>query len=418
MSAIEQDVAKSLNIVGQNEDKVDHDYVVIIAGGHGTRLFPLSYDSHPKQFVSVNGEDTLIQNTVMRFEKIGIKASHIIIITTDDNQTKLAEEQVLDLGILSQNIYQIKPNYGYAGAMIKAAQFINKLDENAIIINSPSDQLIVMNDDFVETVKLAIKTASHGIPTIVGVKIHNIVTFMGCGHAVYDPEEQTPVRRVLRFVEKPDRKTADELMRQENAACNTGINVWRAQTLLDAMADVDIEDHEIGTDYFMDMLGELRVAVGHFKWYDCGTLDALYEVNREKMTENHHNISFGNVIRVGCRDSYFNAGRGHRIRAYNVDDALAVIATFVEGKPVFVACKRSESNRIRKIAEDYQKYNGFMDEDFGFCSRNNHIVWTDVSNECAISFVGVENYDVVVTKGTEPGIQYDWIISKPKPKNK
>jgi hypothetical protein len=202
-------------------------------------------------------------------------------------------------------------------------------------------------------------------------------------------------------------------MRQENTACNTGINVWRAQTLLDAMAGVDIEDHEIGTDYFMDMLGELRVAVGHFKWYDCGTLDALYEVNREKMTENHHNISFGNVTRVGCRDSYFNAGRGHRIRAYNVDDALAVIATYVEGKPVFVACKRSESNRIRKIAEDYQKY-----KDFGIGSRNNHVVWTDVSDECAISFVGVENYDIVVTKGTEPGIQYDWIISKPKPKNK
>lgn len=112
----------------------------------------------------------------------------------------------------------------------------------------------------------------------------------------------------------------------------------------------------------------------------------------------------------------FHAGKGHRIRAYNVDDGIAVIATFIEGKPVFVACKRSESQKIRKIAEDYQKYKEFLDEDFGFCSRNNHIVWTDVSDECAISFVGADNYEVVVTKGTEPGILYDWVISKPKTK--
>ena len=84
MSVIEEKNVKPLNIVGHNEDKVDHKYAVILAGGHGTRLFPLSYDERPKQFVSVNGEDTLIQNTVERFKKIGIKATHIIIITTDD----------------------------------------------------------------------------------------------------------------------------------------------------------------------------------------------------------------------------------------------------------------------------------------------------------------------------------------------
>ena len=418
MSVIEEKNAKQLNIVGQDEDKVDHNYAVILAGGHGTRLFPLSYDERPKQFVSVNGEGTLIQNTVERFKKIGIKATHIIIITTDDNQTELAHEQVDDLGILSQNVYQINPHYGYAGAMVKAAQFISKIDKDAIIVNSPSDQLIVLNDDFIETVRLAIKTASHGVPTIIGVKINNLVTFMGCGHAIYDSNDSSLCRVVKGFVEKPDREKADEMMREDNSACNTGINVWRADTLFKAMDGVDIESNEIQTDYFMDLLEDLnlRVAVGHFKWFDCGTLDALYEVNRDKMTENHHNISFGNVERVGCRDSYFNAGKGHRIRAYNVDDGIVVVATFIEGKPVLVVCKRSESQKIRKIAEDYQKYKDFLDEDFGFCSRNNHIVWTDASDECAISFVGADNYEVVVTKGTSPDVLYDWIISKPKQK--
>ena len=415
MSVIDENV-KPLNIVGQDEDKVDHRYVAILAGGHGTRLFPLSYDERPKQFVSVNGEGTLIQNTVERFKAVGIKATHIIIITTDDNQTELAHSQVDDLGILSQNVYQINPHYGYAGAMVKAAQFISEIDKQAVIVNSPSDQLIVLNEDFRDTIRLAIKTASHGAPTIIGVKINNLVTFKGCGHAIYDPEENTLCRVVKGFVEKPDDdKKADEMMRADNSACNTGINVWRADTLFQAMEGIDIETNEIGTAQFMDLLRDfnLRVAVGHFKWYDCGTLDSLYEVNKAKATEDHHNIWIGEATGIGCLNSYFYAEKGHRIRAYNVDEGVVVIANFIKGKPVLVICKRSDSQKVRFVAEDYRKHRDILDDDFGFSSRNNHVVWTDAYDECVIGFIGVEGYEVVAMKNTAPGIKNDWIISKP-----
>ena len=96
-----------------------HLWVAIIAGGKGTRLFPISHPARPKQFCRLDENNTFIQAVVDNFISIGIKATQILIITTDDNQRQLAKDQCLPKGVISPNIVKLSPMLGYAGCMWK-----------------------------------------------------------------------------------------------------------------------------------------------------------------------------------------------------------------------------------------------------------------------------------------------------------
>ena len=254
------------------EKKSRHLWTAIIAGGQGTCLFPLSHKACSKQFCQVDDEDTFIQKTVKRFVNFGVDSKRIVIITTNASQTTLAKEQTLPIGILSQNIHQVAPTFGYAGAMIKAAEFISEIDKDAIIINSPADQFIIADEDFIHTLELAVDDAAYGYPNVIGVKINDLVTVTGCGHAIYDPEEEdidiepeNMTYTVKGFIEKPNRELADKLMREGNSACNTGINVWHVSTILDVAKEITFDKNGLGTDELMSKFSTLKLSVGKFR---------------------------------------------------------------------------------------------------------------------------------------------------------
>ena len=381
-------------------------YAALIAGGQGTRLFPMSHDLCPKQFCALDSTQTFIQATVRRFAnpEIGIRPSNVIVITTNPNQTALAKEQLLNLGVLSQNIYEIDPHYGYAGAMVKAAEFIYELDNDAIIVNTPADQYIISDEDFTGTIRGAFASARDGYPTLVGVKVTDLNTVMGCGHALYDANESGLCKTVQGFVEKPCREKADKLMRKGNSACNTGINVWKASTLLEATEGF-MQNHEAGlaTDALMEeMMGKLRLAVGNFGWYDCGTLKSLYDIS--KKTPNHKNASLGlgKTFRHNCRGSLFYSIEQVEIHAAGVEDA-AVVVNEVNGRMVVAIVNLADSQRVRDLAEDFQQHKGFLTDDFSMGARNNRVSTTSVSEEIRVGFVGVRDYTVAAVKYNDDG---------------
>ena len=384
-------------------------WAVILAGGKGQRLFPLSNPTREKQFVCISPETgSLLKNTIRRFISIGVKPTNVVIITTCDRQTQLASDDALSLGVLSQNIYQIAPDLEYTGAMDAGTKFIYGIDSGAIIINSPSDQLIETNASFKDSMRTAIEYASKGSFVNVGVRITDLVTFMGTGHMQYDKEG-----RITKFIEKPNRELADKLMREGSTACNTGINVWRADRYLDAVEGENLKG--IPTDKFMQILmkKDLRAVVGTFPWYDCGTLNSLHKVGMAmgKGTPDHHNVTYGNVKKGGtqgtyCYESYIRAEPGHRIEAYNIPEA-AVVANFINGKPAFVACAESESQRMREVAEEFERTGTLK------VGPENEVLLTDVSDDCAIAVIGLPGAKVVVTKGKTPGVKYNWLITMP-----
>lgn len=409
------------------KDEILNTWVAIIAGGRGTRLFPHSHDDCPKQFCLLDDENTFIQATAKRFLALGVKANRIVVVTTNSRQTQLANEQLTPLGIISPNIYQILPSYGYAGSMAKAAEFIHEFDNKAIIINTPSDQYIDLDDDFIDTMKLAIHSAAAGQPTIIGVKINDLVTFSGCGHAVYDPEDQSLCRKVIGFVEKPDKKTAMSMMRTDNSACNTGINVWAAEDLLKAInvAELDRDATKIaesgergealGTDELMASLGQLRLATGTFAWYDCGTLKALYAISNK--TPNHKNATLGKgyIERTDCRSSLFITLKGVNLWPTNVRDA-AVVLNEIGGKIFVAVVALEESQLVRELAEDFQMNENILSNDYSVKARNNIVTDTNFSDDIRVGFVGVTGY--IVTALKKPNGDIDISVSRSLTKNR
>jgi mannose-1-phosphate guanylyltransferase len=394
----------------KKESTVNHLWLAVIAGGQGTRLFPLSHDDCPKQFCDLDQNNKFIQATVKRFTALGVKPNHVVVVTTNDRQTVLAAEQLTPLGVITPNIYQISPDYGYAGAMIKAAEFISAHDPDAIIINTPADQYIEADVDFADTMKLAVRSAKADCPTIVGVKVSDLVTFMGCGHALYDPEDDGFCKVVRSFVEKPDEELATQMMRDDNSACNTGINVWSAEYILEATSIWNIEKAPIDTDDLMSLLGELRLAIGSFKWYDCGTLKSLYAIS--KQTPNHKNATLGKgfVDRgTTCRGSLFYSIEGVNIWATNVHDA-AVVVNEINGKIVMAIVALEESQLVRELAENFKQNEKILMHDYSIRARNNLVTETNCSDQILVGFVGVTGY--VVTALKRPNGEMDIVVSR------
>lgn len=380
-------------------------WCAIIAGGRGTRLFPISHDLCPKQFCAVDAKHTFIQATAQRFQALGVRSDRILVLTANKTQHALASAQLLPLGVTPANIRQIESRHGYASSMIKAAEFIAKYDPQAIIINSPADQFIVLDDDFYRTLNLAVHTARAGNPTVVGVKVKDLVTVMGCGHAIYDPEEQSAAKKVLGFIEKPSSKTAKKLLCSSNSACNTGINVWAAKTILRATSDPNLDHRNFDTDNLMRCFQTLRLAVGAFQWHDCGTLKSLYDISAK--TPRHHNVVLGSgkSYRFACRRSLFYVPNGVTATFSGFEDS-AVVINELNGKMVGVALPLEQSQKVRELAEEYATNHRLLSVDASIDARNNHISRTAFSLQSSFGIIGMSNISITPLKYPDGRIVY------------
>ena len=381
--------------------ETEHLWTAIIAGGKGTRLFPISHPDCPKQFCQLDERNTFIQAVVDNFTFLGVKPTNIVVITTSDSQTELAKKQCLPRGILSQNILQLGPQLGYAGSMIKATSEIYKLDPAAIIINTPADQYLVPDFEFKAAIESAVAGAKNGNSVIVGVKVNDIVTAMGCGHAIYE-ETNSACFPVTGFVEKPDKKKADEIMRQGNSACNTGINVWRADVVNGIFENKRYRG--ISTNKMMEMLGDLQVAVGYFEWHDCGTLKSLYDISRKSPNTKNATIGGGTFERMDCHRSLLYAIEGFELRVSGAEDD-AVLFTSINERPIVVVAKLSDSQKIKLLAEDYLVHEEILTDDFSMGARNNTVLCSNVSDEIVVGFVGVQNYAVYVHRNADGNLE-------------
>ena len=382
--------------------------LLVIAGGQGARLWPISHKDCPKQFTLVNPNETFIQATVKRYYEVGVKPENVYVVVTNEKQHALAVEQLCGLGVIEPNIVKLPSRYGYAGCMSKGADFIGKYCKNAVIINTPADQYIDMTGEsrtgFIEVMNMAIANASSGVPTIVGLEGIERDAYRGLGHACFDRNSEGKCRPVTHFIEKPkDDELIDDMIRGKYSAANTGINVWRLQDIKKASKNLNFK-REVPTETLMGQFKDkLQVAIGKFSWKDCGTLKSLLDITPK--TGKHHNnaiLGKGNFIakRDNCRNTLLYTVEGLELYGCNLRDVSVVVNPIGEITYLVVVAHKY-AQEVKELVDKFKDNEKWLQESYTLYGQNNFVMPSNISHEFRYGFVGVSNMCVSTTKLAE-----------------
>ncbi|MDY6967940.1 MAG: mannose-1-phosphate guanylyltransferase [Spirochaetota bacterium] len=214
---------------------------VILAGGGGTRLWPLSNEEKPKQFHNLTGNGTLLEETIKRL--IPLNPDFFLVVTSKKNEIQ-TEHEINKIGITGKILAEPYPR-NTAAATLYAAIYLKKKFEDSIMLILPADHYIHRNDEFIKILNIAINEAKNQKLVTLGLKPTYPETGYGYIKA-YSGEDE--VLYVDKFVEKPNIQKAKEYIENGNYFWNSGIFTWRTSLII---------------DYFQNLMPE------HFKAFEA-----------------------------------------------------------------------------------------------------------------------------------------------------
>jgi mannose-1-phosphate guanylyltransferase/mannose-6-phosphate isomerase len=206
-------------------------YAVVIAGGSGTRFWPLSRQETPKQLLNIgSSSQTMIQATVSRMNPL-VPFERTFIVT-NSNQVEPINLQLLAMtGNAWDKQFIVEPEAkNTAPAIGLAAVYLKHIDPEATMVVLPSDHIIKNNKKFHSAIQLAAKASEQGVLVTIGIKPDKPET--GYGYIKRGNKIRQGVYHVKGFKEKPDRKTAIHYLKNGTYYWNSGIFIWRADTIL------------------------------------------------------------------------------------------------------------------------------------------------------------------------------------------
>ena len=275
-------------------------FAVIMAGGKGERLWPLSTEERPKPMMSLNGQQTLLEDTVQRLFPL-LNAENILVMT--DEKSAVQARDILMLP--AENIIAEPCRRNTAPCIALAAALIKRKCPDAVMIILPADHRIAPVKRFQEDLLDCIEQAQNGTLTILGVTPDKPAT--GYGYINAGEKIAPGIYKVNAFKEKPDFETAQHYMMDGNYWWNCGIFVWQVNAIAEAFKKycpslyekfvswaagndytADFESCEkISIDYaVMEKSDNVAVKQASYQWNDLGTLAALYEITMKDFHEN------------------------------------------------------------------------------------------------------------------------------------
>ena len=276
-------------------------YAILMAGGVGSRFWPVSTADFPKQFHDMLGTgDTLIQKTFQRLNTL-IPAENIFILTNERYNDLVLQQ----LPAVTQRQVVLEPAMrNTAPCILYAALKIRKENPNAVMVVAPSDHWIEDETAFIGNLQTAFDTCQ-GSDSLMTLGIQPSFANTGYGYIQYEKEGSEAVKKVQRFTEKPDYETAKRFLAEGNYLWNAGIFAWSAQTIIAAFeafqpklfqlfkAGEGIYNTEeeaafiqenypkaenISVDYaIMEHSDKIHVLPATFDWNDLGTWGSLYD---------------------------------------------------------------------------------------------------------------------------------------------
>ena len=360
-----------------------HIFAVIMAGGSGTRFWPLSREKMPKQLLKIGAEDTLIQETVKRVLPL-IKREDIFVVTNHDLSDAINTQLSAKFGDTWDMNFILEPEArNTAPALGLAALHLNRIDPEGIMVVFSADHAIRKADEFLGLLRLAGDAAADNYLVTLGIKPDRPETGYGyikAGDLCYgsgvkgQESDDACVCRVEAFVEKPNVDTAREYIRQGNYYWNSGIFIWKISALLQEIEKhapslhkglIEIQKH-IGTDKETEVIRQVfnrlesisidyavmektdRAAVipADIGWSDVGSWTALDDVSDRDASGN---VIAGNVIDIDSHDSIIYAEK-RLVATIGLKNVVVV-----DTPDATLVCSKDRAQDVKKVVEVLKK---------------------------------------------------------------
>lgn len=346
-------------------------FAVIMAGGVGSRFWPISRTAYPKQFIDILGTGkTLIQQTYERFLKI-VPAQNIYIVT-NDSYRGLVKEQLPEINmdqILGEPVMR-----NTAPCIAYACHKIAQINPDASIVVSPADHLILDTEEFVKDIQLSLDAATRNNCLItLGIKPSRPDT--GYGYIQFTSHTlENHLHKVKTFTEKPNVELAKTFVQSGEFLWNAGIFVWSASSILSAfeshlpeMNDIFKEGDSkyntpdeqpfiqhayyqctnISIDYaILEKATNVYVLPTDFGWSDLGTWASVYEL-KEKDALGNAVIPQERVMLYDSTNCMINVSPDKIVVLQGLNDYIVV-----EANNTLVVCRKTEEQRVKQFVAD------------------------------------------------------------------
>jgi len=346
-------------------------YIVLMAGGVGTRFWPLSRRSRPKQLLSIVGSKSMLRLT---FERIRpLTDPEKILVITNIELKKAIEEELPE--IPPDNIIgepqgrNTAPCIGLSAAVVKT-----RAGEDEVMVVLPADHLISDSGNFRATIKVGADFASKN-DTLITIGIKPSYPETGYGYIqisdLRHKQNKKSIYKVRAFAEKPNTETAERFLKSGDFFWNSGIFIWRTGKILEEMDEhlpelsSDLEKiakaigkksfkkvveevyshtRSISIDYgVMEAANDVSVIAADFNWNDLGSWEAVYNISPK---DNRGNVihSSKNIL-INAQNNYFYA-KNKMIAAVDVEDLVVV-----EMDDAILICRKEKSQNVKSVVD-------------------------------------------------------------------
>lgn len=330
--------------------------IIILAGGGGTRLFPLSRDCYPKQFLHVIGDKSLLAQTIERF--LGLVEAKDIIIVTNEHYIFHVQAELKIINAQEAHIITEPMGKNTAPAIALAQSYcqdVLQCDDDEILFVSPSDHLIKPIDAFQDLIRKAQDVAKDNIVTL-GIK----PTKPEIGYGYIEAEKNNNLaKKVISFKEKPDLATAKEYIASGNYYWNGGMFMFSIATMqaeltkyMPAIIDITQNGYQYIVDNFVNMpdisidyaVAEksqkmMMIPMENIYWNDIGSFDAIAEV----LSDKDKNVFKGDILAENCTDTMI-IGDNRLIAGIDLENLM-----IIDTPDALLVAKKGESQKVKNI---------------------------------------------------------------------
>ena len=360
---------------------------VILSGGLGTRLWPLSRKQYPKQYLPLVGENTMLQETILRLRGLNNLSNPIIICNVDHRF--LVADQCQQIDIKNPTILLEPVGRNTAPAITAAALQSLKEGDDAILLVLSADHNIKNVEIFHQAVNIAISQAQESKLAVFGVVPTDANN--GYGYIKSSKEENNGSYKVEEFVEKPDLKTAESYLEKGNYLWNSGMFVFKNTTLIDELtvhspdivsavnnaisnADQDLDFIRLDKQAFesspsdsidcalMEQSDNVVVIPLDAQWNDIGSWSALHDIGKK---DSNGNVIQGDAFIEETTNTYIHANH-HLVATIGVNNLV-----IVDTPNATLIATKDKVQKVKKIVEQIQK----QDREEQLCHRKVYRPW-------------------------------------------